>query len=79
MRFLNVISHYSNQLIGQLNDANKKVEEANLTLGDFENHKRKIAAENSDLLSNHKIDKTSIGFKPSLSEIALSADDFRRI
>merc|ERR1712242_587035 len=37
-------------LIGQLNDANKKVEEANLTLGDFENHKRKIAAENADLL-----------------------------
>merc|ERR1711902_107357 len=28
---------------------NKKVEEANLTLGDFENHKRKIAAENADL------------------------------
>merc|ERR1712088_770263 len=37
-------------LIGQLNDANKKVEEANLTLGDFENAKRKIAAENADLL-----------------------------
>merc|ERR1712079_944415 len=33
-----------------LNEANKKVEEANLTLGDFENGKRKIAAENADLL-----------------------------
>merc|ERR1711992_145952 len=37
-------------LISQLNDANKKVEEANLTLGDFENAKRKMAAENADLL-----------------------------
>merc|ERR1719410_271154 len=37
-------------LLGSLNDANKKVEEANLTLGDFENNKRKIAAENADLL-----------------------------
>merc|ERR1711953_813047 len=37
-------------LIAQLNEVNKKVEEANLTLGDFENHKRKIAAENADLL-----------------------------
>merc|ERR1711902_25515 len=37
-------------LIGSLNEVNKKVEEANLTLGDFENHKRKIAAENADLL-----------------------------
>merc|ERR1712242_686743 len=30
-------------LISNLNDVNKKVEEANLTLGDFENAKRKIA------------------------------------
>merc|ERR1711983_724460 len=37
-------------LILTLNEANKKVEEANLTLGDFENGKRKIAAENADLL-----------------------------
>merc|ERR1719225_2568587 len=37
-------------LLGSLNDANKKVEEASLTLGDFENNKRKIAAENADLL-----------------------------
>merc|ERR1712186_279388 len=37
-------------LIGSLNDANRKVEEASLTLGDFENNKRKIAAENADLL-----------------------------
>merc|ERR1719228_2667571 len=37
-------------LINNLNDVNKKVEEANLTLGDFENNKRKVAAENADLL-----------------------------
>merc|ERR1712038_1277438 len=37
-------------LVSQLNDSNKKVEEANLTLGDMENTKRKIAAENADLL-----------------------------
>merc|ERR1711993_234056 len=37
-------------LIAQLNDLNKKVEEANMALGDFEAQKRKIAAENSDLV-----------------------------
>merc|ERR1712223_2201620 len=37
-------------LISSLNEINKKVEEANLTLGDFENGKRKVAAENADLL-----------------------------
>ena len=30
-----------------MNDLSKKVEEANLTLGDFENAKRKLAAENA--------------------------------
>merc|ERR1719328_532790 len=37
-------------LISQLNEQNKKVEVANLTLGDYENAKRKMAAENADLL-----------------------------
>merc|ERR1712117_844205 len=37
-------------LLGQLNEVNKRVEESNLTLGDFEAHKRKIAAENAELL-----------------------------
>ena len=37
-------------LTTQLNDVNKKVEEGNLTLGDFEVAKRKMAAENSNLL-----------------------------
>merc|ERR1719495_2959393 len=39
-------------LIVQLNEANKRVEESNLNLGEYENNKRKIAAENSDLLRN---------------------------
>merc|ERR1711992_129826 len=37
-------------LVSQLNEINKKVEEANMTLGDFEAQKRKLAAENADLL-----------------------------
>merc|ERR1719190_158830 len=37
-------------LINSLNDINKKVEEANLTLGDFDAAKRKIAVENGDML-----------------------------
>merc|ERR1711992_137795 len=37
-------------LVGNLNEANKKVEEANLTLGDMDGAKRKLAAENADLL-----------------------------
>merc|ERR1712038_634232 len=34
----------------QIDQLSKKVEEANMTLGDFEAQKRKLAAENSDLL-----------------------------
>merc|ERR1712117_567034 len=37
-------------LLAQLNELNKKIEEANMTLGDFEGAKRKVAAENGDLL-----------------------------
>merc|ERR1711981_1524116 len=37
-------------LVGALNDLSKKVEEANMTLGDFESQKRRYAAENGDLL-----------------------------
>merc|ERR1712030_100307 len=36
--------------MGILNDQNKKVEESNLTLGDMEGSKRRITAENADLL-----------------------------
>merc|ERR1712172_146816 len=37
-------------LVGTLNEVNKKVEEANLTLGDMDGAKRKLAADNADLL-----------------------------
>merc|ERR1719419_973772 len=37
-------------LVGNLNDLNKKVEESNLTLGDMEGGKRRLTAENADLL-----------------------------
>merc|ERR1719362_2739893 len=37
-------------LLNTLNDQSKKIEEATLTLNDMEGSKRKIAAENADLL-----------------------------
>merc|ERR1712048_1153049 len=37
-------------LVASLNELGKKVEEANMTLGDFESQKRRLAAENADLL-----------------------------
>merc|ERR1719493_605162 len=37
-------------LVNNLNDLNKKVEECNLTLGDMEGGKRRLTAENADLL-----------------------------
>merc|ERR1719328_34722 len=70
-------------LIGQLNDHNKKVEEANLTLGDFENNKRKVAAENADLLRQlqelenqaNMLTKTKIQLQAMLDEAKRVADD----
>merc|ERR1712228_602128 len=38
------------QLLASLNEVNKKVEESNLTIGDFDFAKRKITAENADLM-----------------------------
>merc|ERR1712021_134487 len=37
-------------LVGTLNEVNKKVEEANLTLGDMDGAKRKLASDNADML-----------------------------
>merc|ERR1711997_820285 len=70
-------------LIGSLNEANKKVEEANLTLGDFENNKRKIAAENADLLRQvqelenqaNMLAKLKVQLVSSLDEARRVADD----
>merc|ERR1712061_640077 len=70
-------------LTGQLNDTNKRVEEANLTLGDFENSKRKFAAENADLLrqvqelenSANMLHKLRIQLVAQLDEARRMADD----
>merc|ERR1712036_205003 len=70
-------------LIGSLNDANKKAEEASLTLGDFENNKRKIAAENADLLRQlqelenqaNMLAKLKVQLQTQLDEARLVADD----
>merc|ERR1712193_378975 len=70
-------------LIASLNDANKKVEEANLTLGDFENNKRKIAAENADLLRQlqelenqaNMLAKLKVQLQTQLDEARHVADD----
>merc|ERR1739844_134880 len=69
-------------LIVQLNEANKKVEEANLTLGDYETRKRKLAAENADLLrqlqelenSANMLNKLKVQLVASLDEARHVAD-----
>merc|ERR1712127_796964 len=70
-------------LLTSLNEANKKVEEANLTLGDFENNKRKIAAENADLLKQgqelekqaNMMSKLKVQLESQLSEAGHVADN----
>ena len=65
-----------------LNEQGKKVEEANLTLSDFEANKRKIAAENSDLLrqlqelenSADMLNKVKISLSSQLDEQRMIAD-----
>merc|ERR1739848_195 len=71
------------QLLAQLNDLNKKVEEANLTLGDFEQNKRRLAGENADLLRQlQELDnaagllvKTKSALVAALDEQKAIADD----
>merc|ERR1711992_330740 len=73
-------------LIAQLNELNKKVEESNMTLGDFEGQKRKIAAENGDLLrvagevNNNimMIQKMKSSLQSSLEEAKSLADNEAR-
>merc|ERR1711971_841138 len=70
-------------LITALNDGNKKVEEANLTIGDFENAKRKLAAENADLLRQlqerenqaNMLSKYKVQFQSALEEAKRVADN----
>merc|ERR1712241_1032235 len=70
-------------LLNSLNEVNKKVEEANLTLGDYEAHKRKIAAENADLLRGlqelentaNMLSKVKVQLMAQLDECKHVADD----
>merc|ERR1712083_288769 len=70
-------------LVGNLNEANKKVEEANLTLGDMDGAKRKLAAENADHLRQLQelennaqlMAKYKVQLMSQLEEIRRVADD----
>merc|ERR1711884_91157 len=70
-------------LVGNLNEVNKKVEEANLTLGDMDAAKRKLAAENADLLRQLQeiennaqlMAKYKIQLMSQLDEVRRNADD----
>merc|ERR1712106_775846 len=70
-------------LVAVLNDQNKKVEESNLNLGDIEAGKRRITAENADLLrvlqelqSNaNLLLKTKVALVASLDEMKAIADN----
>merc|ERR1712051_761706 len=70
-------------LIASLNDVNKKVEEATLTIGDFENTKRKLSAENADILRQlqelenqaNMLAKYKIQLQSQLDEAKRVADD----
>merc|ERR1719228_538515 len=77
----------SNKLLfASLGDINKKVEEANLTLGDYEAIKRKIANENADMLrvvgdydNNYNIlYKMKGSLAAQLEEVKLLADNEAR-
>merc|ERR1719223_2334258 len=69
-----------------LNDVSKKINEANLTLGDFEASKRKIAAENADLIrvvgdyetNFNMIMKVKRSLAGQLSEVKANADNEAR-
>merc|ERR1740128_444161 len=50
MRAQASVDKSNKNLLNTLNDTNKKIANCNLTLGDFEATKRKLAAENADLL-----------------------------
>ena len=55
-------------LNAQLNDINKKVEEASLNLADMENGKRRITSENGDLL--HQLQELQEKRSALLAQIA---------
>merc|ERR1719491_1497026 len=70
-------------LVGTLNEVNKKVEEANLTLGDMDGAKRKLASDNADLLRQLQeiennaslMAKYKVQLSAQLEEVRRVADD----
>ena len=63
-----------------MNDTNKRVEEANLTLGDFEAGKRRLAAENQDLLRQlQELDNNANLLVKTKSALASALDEQKRI
>merc|ERR1719319_484146 len=70
-------------LQSNVNDLGKKIEEANLTLGDIEGSKRKLAAENAELLrqlqelesSANMLAKTKLSLADQLAEARAVADN----
>merc|ERR1712200_334527 len=80
-------SEKSNKVLAaSLNELGKKVEEANMTLGDFESCKRRLAAENADLLrvvgdltnNVNMIAKMKQSLVSALDEETASCDDIAR-
>merc|ERR1719204_938676 len=66
-------------LLSGLNDLNKKIAECNLTLGDFEASKRKLAAENADLDTNlNMLMKVKSSLASQLAEVKSLADNEAR-
>ncbi|QQP48816.1 Myosin heavy chain 1 [Caligus rogercresseyi] len=71
------------QLVEQLNEINKRVEESNLTISDYENGKRKLMSENSDQLTQlHELEntcqmlaKTKVQLAYQLEEAKMYGDD----
>merc|ERR1711935_1298206 len=67
-------------MFAMLNDVNKKVEEANLTLGDFENNKRKVAAENADLLRQlQELENNAAMLGKIRAQLASQLDEAKRV
>ena len=67
-------------LINNLNECNKKVEEANLTLGDIDNAKKKMALENSDLLrSLQDLENNANMMGKFKTQIIAALDEAKRI
>ena len=67
-------------LIANLNDLNKKVEESGLTLGDIEGGKRRLTAENADLLRMlQELDSNATLLIKTKSALVSALDEQKRV